>query len=268
MKYIHQYSENRKIQVQKIKTTEEKLIEENELLVKNKEDKLLVIESSKTEKDAFLSDKKQQQVVLDKIKNNQSSLSAKLKKQENEKRKIAQAIRNAIKKEMAKNKPKTKSNPDKTKTFTTTPEVKLAGKKFEQNKGKLPWPVSGGAVTSNYGRQQHSVVNTTYIENNGIDISTDKAAKVRVVFTGTVTSILTIPGAGKAVIVSHGNYRTVYANLKEVNVTTGQKLITKQNIGVLLPNSTGKISESHFEIWRITDSDMKTVNPASWLVRR
>lgn len=267
MRYIQQYSENRKLQVKKIETAQQKLVIENELLVKNKADKLKVIESSNTEKKSFLADKNKQQSVLKEIENNKASLTQKLQNQEKEKEKIAQAIKEAIKKELAKtNKPKTPT--DKPKTFTNSPEVALAGKKFEENKGKLPWPVSSGAITGNYGRQQHSVVSTAFIENNGIDISTDKSADVRVVFDGTVSSILTIPGAGKAVIVSHGNYRTVYANLQEVTVNVGQKLTTKQKVGNLLPNSSGKISESHFEIWQITSSDMKTVNPASWLVKK
>lgn len=267
MRYIHQYSENRKLQVKKIKTAQEKLTFENELLVKNKDEKLKVIESSNTEKESFLADKNKQKSILKEIENNKASLTQKLQKQEREKEKIAQAIKAAIKKELAKNnKPKTPT--DKPKTFTNSPEVALAGKKFEQNKGKLPWPVSSGAITSNYGRQQHSVVKTAFIENNGVDISTDKGASVRVVFNGTVSSILTIPGGGKAVIVSHGNYRTVYANLQDVTVNVGDNLSTKQKVGNLLPNSSGKISESHFEIWQITNSDMKTVNPASWLVKK
>lgn len=270
MRYIQQYSENRKLQVKKIKTAQEKLINKNEVLVASRADKLKVIESSAIEKKSFLADKNKQQSILKEIENNKASLTKKLQDQEKEKAKIAQAIKAAIKKELAKqkekNKPKTPT--DKPKTFTTNPEVALAGKKFEQNKGKLPWPVNSGAITSNYGRQQHSVVSTAFIENNGIDISTNKGANVRVVFNGTVSSILTIPGAGKAVIVSHGNYRTVYANLQEVNVDIGQTLTTKQKVGNLLPNSSGKISESHFEIWQITTSDMKTVNPASWLVKK
>lgn len=281
LRYIHQYSENRKIQVKKIKTAQLKLISENALLVKNKKDKLEVIKNSSTEKEAFLTDKEKKQTILTEIENNKVALTKKLQEQEQEREKIAQAIKEAIKKEIArekqrekekeKNKPKTNTNtntePDKPKTFTTSPDVALAGKKFEENKGRLPWPVNSGAITRNYGRQQHSVVNTAFIDNNGIDFSTSKGAEVRVVFDGVVTSILNIPGAGKAVIVSHGNYRTVYANLQEITVDVGQKIITKQIVGILLPNSSGKISEAHFEIWQITDSDMKTVNPASWLVK-
>jgi septal ring factor EnvC (AmiA/AmiB activator) len=270
MRYIQQYSENRKLQVKKIKTAQEKLVSKNELLVKKKSEKLNVIESSNTEKASFLADKNKQQTILKEVENNKASLIKKLQDQEIEKDKIAQAIKEAIKKEIAKNKEKNKPKitTDKPKTFTTSPEVSLAGKKFEENKGKLPWPVSSGVITSNYGRQQHSVVSTAFIENNGVDISTTKSADVRVVFNGAVSSILTIPGAGKAVIVSHGNYRTVYANLQEVNVSIGQKITTKQKVGNLLPNSSDKISESHFEIWEITSSDMKTVNPASWLVKK
>ncbi len=267
MKYINQYAENRKLQAKEVKHTQERLAQENEQLIKNKEEKLLVIDEAKSTKESFEKDKAYQQKVLAKINTNQSSLQQKLNKQKQERDKISKAIKDAIKKELAKTKPKTNPKTNKTETFKQSPEAKLLGKKFIENKGRLPWPVNKGTVTRRFGKQQHSVVSTAYIENNGVDISTSKSASVRVVFDGTVTSVLSIPGSGKAVIVSHGDYRTVYANLKEVSVKTGQSLKTKDKIGVLITNSAG-ISESHFEIWRISGGDMRPVNPSPWLIKR
>lgn len=267
MKYINQYAENRKLQAKEVKHTQERLVQENEQLIKNKEEKLLVIDEAKSTKESFEKDKAYQQKVLAKINTNQSSLQQKLNKQKQERDKISKAIKDAIKKELAKTKPKTNPKTNKTETFKQSPEAKLLGEKFIENKGRLPWPVNKGTVTRRFGKQQHSVVSTAYIENNGVDISTSKSASVRVVFDGTVTSVLSIPGSGKAVIVSHGDYRTVYANLKEVSVKTGQSLKTKDKIGVLITNSAG-ISESHFEIWRISGGDMRPVNPSPWLIKR
>lgn len=281
MKYINQYAENRKLQAKEVVNTQEKLATTNEELKKNKEEKLVVIDEAKKATEEFLADKKRQQAALDKIKNNQASLQKKLAQQQAEKDKITKAIQAAIKKEMqakaaaeekarkeaaekAKNNPTTKPKS----TFTETPEEKLAGKEFIENKGKLPWPVEKGTITSRFGKQQHSVVSTTYIENNGVDISTDKNAPVRAIFNGKVTSVLSIPGSGKAVIITHGNYRTVYANLQDVAVETGQFVKTKTQVGTLLPDASGAISQSHFEIWVVNGSDMRPVNPASWLIRK
>ena len=137
-------------------------------------------------------------------------------------------------------------------------------KSFNKNKGKLIWPVERGEITSKYGRHQHHVVSTAYVDNNGIDITTSKNANVRSVFEGKVTSVLIIPGAGRVVMVSHGEYRTVYANLQEVYVKKGDIVKPKENLGKLLAKESG-ISESHFEIWRILSSGMNTVNPSLWL---
>jgi len=104
------------------------------------------------------------------------------------------------------------------------------------------------------------------VDNNGIDISTSNQALVRAVFGGKVTSVMVIPGAGKVVMISHGEYRSVYANLQEVFVQKGDQIGIKENIGKLLPKNNG-ISEAHFEIWKISSEGMNTENPAYWLSR-
>lgn len=264
-KYINQYAENRKIQAKEIKETQGKLTRENEELTKNKADKLLVIDEAKASSVAFEKDKAYQQKILAKIDAKQDDLIARLKKQEREKQKVAQAIKKAIEAQVKKT-TKQKTGKNKTK-FKESPEAKKLGKLFSQNKGKLPWPVGKGSITGRFGKRQHSVVKTVYIENSGIDISTNKNAAVKAVFNGTVSSVISIPGSGKAVIVSHGNYRTVYGNLKTVNVKTGQKVNTSQTIGSLLTNNSGSISEAHFEVWEIKNENSRAVNPALWLKR-
>ena len=78
------------------------------------------------------------------------------------------------------------------------------------------------------------------MDNNGIDITTTKNAEVRSVFEGKVTSVLIIPGAGRVVMVSHGEYRTVYANLQEVYVKKGDFVKPKEKIVVCGPSGSGK----------------------------
>lgn len=259
MKYIEQYTANRTRKAKEITLMQEDLNEQNLVLVANIESKKELVASFDKEKQQFLEVKKEQQEILTKIKANKESLQQKLAEQKAEQERIAVAIRAEIEKELAR--------ANKNNVFQLSPEAKLASSSFEKNRGSLPWPVARGTITKRFGKQRHSQVATAYVQNNGIDISTLKGANVRVVFDGTVTSIFTIPGSGQTVIVSHGAYRTVYSNLKTVEVKLNQKLKTKQTLGSLLPDNSGSISESHFEIWKISSSGMNPQNPAIWLYR-
>jgi len=149
-----------------------------------------------------------------------------------------------------------------------TPDVEPESVEFEKNRGRLPWPVEKGEITSSFGKNPHPTLPGIFTNNNGIDIGTSKGAPVRCVFNGKVSSVFVIPNAGKCVVISHGAYRTVYANLAEVNVTKGQEIKTKQQIGSLRPDeANNSLSQAHFEIWKITENDMEKQNPALWLFR-
>jgi murein DD-endopeptidase MepM/ murein hydrolase activator NlpD len=138
---------------------------------------------------------------------------------------------------------------------------------FESNRGRLPWPVERGTITEGYGRQLHPKLKEIYTNNNGVDISTHRNANVRSVFDGEVTSVLSIPGAGKIVIIKHGNYRTVYSNLQEVYVSVGTKVKTKQAVGSLLSIDGEALSVSHFEIHQVSNGQINRMNPSSWITR-
>lgn len=151
-------------------------------------------------------------------------------------------------------------------TITETKEVAL-NQSFESNRGRLPWPVSSGTITEGYGRNPHPKIKNLYTNNNGIDISTNRGSSVRAVFEGEVTSVLSIPGAGKVVIIKHGNYRTVYSNLQDVHVGVGSKVKTKQSIGSLLPDDDDVLSVSHFEIHQVSNGQINRMNPTNWIAR-
>jgi septal ring factor EnvC (AmiA/AmiB activator) len=151
-------------------------------------------------------------------------------------------------------------------TITETKEVAL-NQSFESNRGRLPWPVSSGTITEGYGRNPHPKIKNLFTNNNGIDISTNRGSSVRAVFEGEVTSVLSIPGAGKVVIIKHGNYRTVYSNLQDVYVSVGTKVKTKQAIGSLLPDEDDAISIAHFEIHQVSNGQINRMNPTNWIAR-
>lgn len=259
MKYIQHYADYRKKQIERILKNQVDLAIEKELLSTEIEKKSLLVETKKSEKENYLNDKKTQEVSLKKLKENEDLLVKQLNEQSKKRKKISSAIRKAIEKEV-----RSTIKESKTASFSLTPEGMELSKSFNSNKGRLCWPVERGEISSRYGKHRHHLVNTATVENNGIDIVTTKNANVRAIFGGKVTSVLIIPGAGKVIMVSHGEYRTVYANLQEVFVKKGELLSAKQNIGKLLINEEG-VSESHLEIWKIASTGMSTVNPSLWL---
>jgi septal ring factor EnvC (AmiA/AmiB activator) len=158
--------------------------------------------------------------------------------------------------------------PEKTPEYVykESPEGAAIGKSFEANKGRLPWPVSNGSITEKYGINAHPTLSGVTTNNNGVDITCSKGSSVRAVFEGEVTSVFSITGAGKVVIIKHGSYRTVYSNLQETFVKTGSQVSTKQAIGTLQA-SDGNVSICHFEVHSVAGGLTKSLNPSLWIGR-
>jgi septal ring factor EnvC (AmiA/AmiB activator) len=148
----------------------------------------------------------------------------------------------------------------KTKSNTTTNTVSSAlSASFAENKNKFPWPVKG-FVSMGFGRQKHPLLKGIYVDNNGVNIQTTEDEKVKSIFQGEVRAVAFIPPLGNSVIITHGEYFTVYSGLKEVYVTRGQKVNVSQEIGQVLSNSDG-ISELRFQIRKNTTA----LDPQLWL---
>jgi septal ring factor EnvC (AmiA/AmiB activator) len=261
-----------------------------------KEYKLKILNEKRSEKSVIEKDKRKQEEVYRKFKQEESKLLSQLKEDEKKKENLKQKINSAIQKEIADTDTKRKkveaekekksttttsgaattasTKPESTTTSTTTttkkettlPETKESAalsKSFEGNKGKLPWPVDKGSITEGFGRNAHPTLENVFTNNNGVDISAPKGASVRAVFEGEVTSVLNIPGAGKVVIIKHGNYRTVYSNLQDTYVKIGSKVTTKQAIGTLLV--TDGLSLAHFEIHQVVGTTSQALNPSLWI---
>ena len=148
----------------------------------------------------------------------------------------------------------------------SAPEVVLANTVFEQNKGSLPWPVPSGAIGSKFGRHTHESISGIEVNNKGVDFITSANAEIYTVFSGTVTSVFNIQGAGMNVIVTHGAYKTVYSGLQNVYVAVGSKVNTKDKIGTVADNGEGYVL--HFELGKVSEAGWVPQNPELWLKRR
>ena len=144
-----------------------------------------------------------------------------------------------------------------------TPEEQELADNFTSNKGKLPWPVERGVIIERFGVQAHPVLRGIETFNNGVKITTEEGAIVRAVFEGTVSRIIDIPGAGKAVILSHGDYFSVYSNLLKVSVKRGQSVLHKEKIGTVLTKTNPKESITELQIWKGSEK----MDPSSWLYK-
>lgn len=259
---------------------------------KEKKEELLVLKIE--EKNKMLSDKEKKQQALNKLKKDETKLLADLKTTERQKTELKRRIKQAIEKEIAEAEAKARKEQqrkeakaapsgnnattsstanasakpaEKKLVITETKESVALSKNFESNRGRLPWPVLKGSIVEGYGKNPHPTIPNVYTNNNGIDIGAPRNAQVRSVFQGEVTSVLNIPGAGKVIIIKHGNYRTVYSNLQEVYVLVGANVGTKQAIGSLLTESEGGLSTAHFEIHQVINGTVQRINPTLWLAQ-
>ena len=259
---------------------------------KEKKEELLVLKIE--EKNKMLSDKEKKQQALNKLKKDETKLLADLKTAERQKTELKRRIKQAIEKEIAEAEAKARKEQqrkeakaapsgnnattsstanasakpaEKKLVITETKESVALSKNFESNRGRLPWPVLKGSIVEGYGKNPHPTIPNVYTNNNGIDIGAPRNAQVRSVFQGEVTSVLNIPGAGKVIIIKHGNYRTVYSNLQEVYVSVGANVGTKQAIGSLLTESEGGLSTAHFEIHQVINGTVQRINPTLWLAQ-
>jgi septal ring factor EnvC (AmiA/AmiB activator) len=146
-----------------------------------------------------------------------------------------------------------------------TPEQKLISDDFNENKGRLPWPVERGVITSHYGVQKHAVLKYVTEDNIDIEITSSGATPVRCVFRGEVKKVFSIRGENMAVMISHGKYFTVYLNIVNVKVKPGDKVETKQEIGKVFSDSdNGDKAILKFMVFE----DKVKLDPELWISKK
>ena len=157
----------------------------------------------------------------------------------------------------------TRQNPERKPLKEEEKRIIQLGNDFYTNRGRLPWPVRKGIITSHFGRQPHPSLKNVEITNNGIDIQTSPGAKVYALFDGEVVGLQFVPGFEYMLIIQHGSYYTVYSHLEEAFVKKGERVSRRQEIGYLSVDGTTNSSEVHLEVWR----NKTRLNPERWIVR-
>jgi septal ring factor EnvC (AmiA/AmiB activator) len=263
--YLQQYSQHRRQQAQEIAGTEDELNGRKKELVARKAEKTNLKQSEQNNKATLEKEKTEQDQLMKKLTVREQKLRKDLATQQAAKQKLDKAIEALIRKEIEAARKKAvaagKKNVTNANVFTSTPEAQKLSNSFSSNKGLLPWPVESGAITGTFGEHPHKELKGIMVKNNGIDIQSSKGSSARSLFAGTVSGVISIPGSNKAVIIRHGEYLTVYSNLVDVTVRTGDKVATKQKIGIIGDDSDNQKAEIHLEIWKNTTK----LNPQLWL---
>jgi len=277
----------------KLKELKEQRHEKN-VLLGNEEEEKINLSSEKQEQEQVLTElqkkEKELKVQLDKKKQDAVELQLAIKKliEAEIKRKLeesakaeAAAIASKKAKEEKENKTKlvmVKTTKEKEKVIVDdvkpekekkenlfmpalTEETEALSTDFSNNRGKLPWPVGKGVICETYGEHEHPAIKGFMMFNNGVEICATKGTQARAVFEGEVTGIAVSPTGGKLVIIRHGEYLSVYSNITDVTVKTGQKVTLKQIIGTVAHDEEEGKTSMNLQIWK----GQKTMDPSGWL---
>jgi murein hydrolase activator len=268
LKYMEQYGKSRQEQAEAIAKVQQILSEQ-----------VRQIEIKRSEKQSLLNEEEKESNQLGDLKQKKKTLVKSLAKEEkrlkrdlNETRKavaeletmIAKIIKEEIERAalVAKRLREAKAKAEKKKVEeieVDDVETVALSNSFVENKTRFPWPTEG-FISQRFGRQMHPVLKGIEIQNNGINIQTKQGEQVKSIFSGEVRRVAFTSGFGKTVIVSHGDFFTIYSGLRDVAVKEGQKINVSSEIGTVASNSEG-VSELRFQIFQNTTP----LDPQKWL---
>lgn len=296
-RYLREFSDWRKRKMQEISNASNLLGSQRRQLGSLQSERRKTL-SSLTENESQLRSKRDEtDKVVAKLKKEGSQLQKtidnnqrKLKKLENEldrmiiaeqkrqaeaQRKAEQAARQKKQQTASKNKKQpqgktvnkpsasSKGNSEMAAVTSGNAESRALSGSFESNRGRLLFPVRGRyTIVKGFGRQTHPHLPNVVTDNPGIDIAASEGAKARSIFEGTVSGIFSQDGYNKVVMVRHGSYISIYANLSSINVRMGEKVRANQDLGTIYRDPEyGNKPVLHFELRR----ERAKLNPMQWI---
>ena len=300
IKYLQQFGQYRKKQAGYIQGTQKDINHKIVILDKNLKEKSSLLQEQENEKDKLGKNKTEQSAVLNKFSKQESKFRQDIATRKKQQAQLDRSIRTAIAREIelerkraeeaaraaaraaaaaaakaaaiAAAKAKAENRPppaapapvaaavpkaNSSGYLAATPEAAKLSAAFESNRGSLPWPVASGTITEHFGK--HKLGQANY-DNAGVSIQTAEGAGVRAVFNGKVTKVGNALGR-YYVLIKHGQFFTVYQNLRSVSVSAGDEVSTKQNIGSVA--TEGDVPQLQFQIYRGTAAQ----NPEAWIAK-
>lgn len=276
--YLSRIADYRKAQAQVIKGNINELENKKTELEEDKKETEAQLKAQAGLKNKLETDKEKKAQEVEKLTEKEKKTKEQIALKNKAAQRLNQTIRKIIEKEIRIAREKAVALAAKSTAKSTTTVIKKAPKAdevylspqemalsndFSSNQGRLPWPVLKGAIVSNFGRHEHPSIKDIFIENNGIDLKTTPGANARAIFDGTVVTIFNLPTTQNCIMVKHGAYFSVYSNIVNTYVKTGDKVTAKQALGSIYTDPTDNATKLHLEIWNGKDK----LNPATWLVK-
>ncbi|MDR0712913.1 MAG: peptidoglycan DD-metalloendopeptidase family protein, partial [Bacteroidales bacterium] len=240
MRYLQEYANWQKDEANRIGIKQNEILRRKSELEHSRNDKQGLLTQREQENKTLENEEKIQQKEVRELNRQQKDLQRQL----NEKKKQADALNQQIERLITEDILDSKKNattpasasasgdaalpsaPDRPATnyVMTESEARLSND-FAENKGKLPFPLTGQyAIVSGFGQHRHQELSNIKTNNNGIDIQTTAGAEALTIFGGVVTRVFAMPGYNNNVIIRHGDYLTVYSNLSQVYVKAGESV--------------------------------------------
>lgn len=262
LNYLKSYAKNRQNSALQIKETiqsiESKVVKLE--FKKAKKEELLLEEEH--QKRILITEKIQKNNLITKLKVNSSSLQKQVSKKNNSALALNNQIQKIIQEEIllaeAKAKKRAETNSVAAEEFVKK-ETKLS-KDFVNNKGKLPWPVNIGHIVEHFGKHPHPTLPKVTVSNNGINIRTETGESAKTIFSGVVVNSFYLPTTQNSLIIKHGEFFTVYSNLKTISVNLGDQLKTGDKIGAAYTDEDN-VTKMHLEVWK----SITKLNPEEWI---
>lgn len=250
VRYMREFAAYRQEQVARIEGVKADIQIQSNLIQDNRKEKDSALKVQQRERDQLARNERKQKAMLQDLKKKEKELIAKQRQQQKKIDELNKQIERAIARQV-----------DRKQQLTKEQELIAGG--FAANKGRLPWPVEKGFISGHYGKHQHPVYENVTINNKGVYIQTTAGSDARAVYEGEVTTCM-VMGSTYAIIVQHGNYRTVYTGIQTPSVKPGEKVKAKQNIGRIASNpDDDNKTELQFQVWE----DRTLLNPELWLAQ-
>lgn len=291
MRYVRQYADYQRMQGLEVERKQRQVRDKQKVLVASREAKRKLLEAGQAEKVKLEAQEKERKGLLASLQKKQRTIQGEInqkrrsadklnaqidkliaieiekarKRAEEEARRKATAENGRNKKEGTNSKTPAKGQnipSSKMGEFKIDSEDRRLSSVFEQNKGKLPIPITGAyMIVGHYGQYQVDGLRNVRLDNKGVDIRGKQGAQARAIFNGEVSAIFQYNGLSN-VLIRHGSYISVYCNLQSVLVHKGSKVNTRDVIGQVHTDKEGN-TILHFQLRKETAK----LNPEIWLQR-
>lgn len=291
MRYVRQYADYQRMQGLEVERKQRQVRDKQKVLVASREAKRKLLEAGQAEKVKLEAQEKERKGLLASLQKKQRTIQGEIKQKrrsadklnaqidkliaieiekarkraEEEARRKATAENGRNKKEGTNSKTPAKGQnipSSKMGEFKVGSEDRRLSGVFEQNKGKLPIPITGAyMIVGHYGKYQVDGLRNVRLDNKGVDIRGKQGAQARAIFNGEVSAIFQYNGLSN-VLIRHGSYISVYCNLQSVLVRKGSKVNTRDVIGQVHTDKEGN-AILHFQLRKETAK----LNPEIWLQR-